>query len=124
MGIFSFSETPARSGLTAAVQAVAAWWLPAQNTLNQYCAAAGHRPAPGQLALPFGSASPSMRLHLVSAKAGKTGSRISPSHRLKVVREFDSAISPACTGRMVLSGRMADVCAELDRMAQRETAAR
>jgi hypothetical protein len=33
------------------------------------------------------------------------------------VREFDSAISPQCAGRMVISGRMADVCAELDRMA-------
>lgn len=45
----------------------------------------------------------------------------SPS-RLRVVREFDSNVSPSCAGRMVISGRMADVCAELDRMAQREAA--
>jgi hypothetical protein len=42
--------------------------------------------------------------------------------RLKVVREFEAGISPSCAGRMVISGRMADVCAELDRMAQREIA--
>ena len=36
---------------------------------------------------------------------------------LRVVRESDSAISADCAGRMVISGRMIDVCAELDRMA-------
>ncbi|CDS55234.1 hypothetical protein [Polaromonas sp. CG9_12] len=35
---------------------------------------------------------------------------------LRVVRESDAAIQPDCAGRMVISGRMADVCAELDRM--------
>jgi hypothetical protein len=38
------------------------------------------------------------------------------------VREFDANVGPACAGRMVISGRMADVCAELERMAQREAA--
>lgn len=42
--------------------------------------------------------------------------------RLRVVRELDSAVSPDCAGRMVISGRMADVCAELDRMALHGTA--
>lgn len=42
-----------------------------------------------------------------------------PSSRLRVVRESDAAISPDCAGRMVISGRMADVCAELERMALR-----
>ena len=41
---------------------------------------------------------------------------------LRVVRESDSAIRPDCAGRMVISGRMADVCAELDRMALRAAA--
>ena len=41
------------------------------------------------------------------------------SASLRVVREADSAIASDCAGRMVISGRMADVCAELDRMAQR-----
>ncbi|MDB5843216.1 MAG: hypothetical protein JWP79_526 [Polaromonas sp.] len=41
---------------------------------------------------------------------------------LRVVRESDAAIQPDCAGRMVISGRMADVCAELDRMAMQATA--
>jgi len=40
--------------------------------------------------------------------------------RLKIVRQFEPGVGPACAGRMVISGRMADVCAELDRMAERE----
>ena len=39
--------------------------------------------------------------------------------RLRVVREFDSTVSSDCAGRMMISGRMADVCAELDRLALR-----
>ena len=42
---------------------------------------------------------------------------------LRVIRESDSAIGAECAGRMVISGRMADVCAELDRMALRADAA-
>jgi hypothetical protein len=42
--------------------------------------------------------------------------------RLKIVRAFEPGVSPSCAGRMVITGRMEDVCAELDRMAQRETA--
>jgi hypothetical protein len=38
--------------------------------------------------------------------------------RLRVVREHDAAVSPACAGRMTISGRMSDVCAELDRLAR------
>ena len=40
--------------------------------------------------------------------------------QLKIVRQFEPGVGPACAGRMVISGRMADVCAELDRMAERE----
>ena len=38
--------------------------------------------------------------------------------RLRVLREFEPGTSPACAGRMVITGRMADVCAELERMSQ------
>jgi len=41
---------------------------------------------------------------------------------LRVVHESDAAIGAECAGRMVISGRMADVCAELDRMALRAAA--
>ena len=44
-----------------------------------------------------------------------------PSRRpLRVVRVMDSCHAPASAGRMVISGRMADVCAELDRLAASE----
>jgi hypothetical protein len=42
---------------------------------------------------------------------------------LRVVRAAEPLRAPASAGRMVISGRMADVCAELDRLAALETAA-
>jgi hypothetical protein len=41
---------------------------------------------------------------------------------LRVVRVVESGQTRASVGRMVISGRMADVCAELDRLAAREAA--
>ncbi len=41
---------------------------------------------------------------------------------LRVVRVVDAGQSCGSVGRMVISGRMADVCAELDRLAAREAA--
>ena len=49
--------------------------------------------------------------------------RRNPSRPLRVVRVAEPFHVPANAGRMVISGRMADVCAELDRMAAIETAA-
>jgi hypothetical protein len=43
---------------------------------------------------------------------------------LRVVRVVESGQSAAQVGRMVISGRMADVCAELDRLAACEATAR
>ena len=45
-----------------------------------------------------------------------------PSRPLRVVRVAEPLRGPASAGRMVISGRMADVCAELDRLAALETA--
>ena len=41
---------------------------------------------------------------------------------LRVVRVVESGQARSSVGRMVISGRMADVCAELDRLAAREAA--
>lgn len=41
---------------------------------------------------------------------------------LRVLRVVDACHGPASAGRMVISGRLADVCAELDRLAEREAA--
>jgi hypothetical protein len=40
---------------------------------------------------------------------------------LRVVRVLEACSGPASAGRMVISGRMADVCAELDRLAALES---
>ena len=47
-----------------------------------------------------------------------------PTRPLRVLRVVDGPQPPADAGRMVISGRMADVCAELDRLAAQETASR
>lgn len=39
---------------------------------------------------------------------------------LRIVRVLDAGDMGNSVGRMVISGRMADVCAELDRLAERE----
>jgi hypothetical protein len=42
---------------------------------------------------------------------------------LRVVRVVEASRMPASAGRMFISGRMADVCAELDRLAALEARA-
>jgi hypothetical protein len=43
-----------------------------------------------------------------------------PIHRVRVVRNVDSTLPADRAGRMVVSGRFADVCAELERLAATE----
>lgn len=53
---------------------------------------------------------------------------IVPSHLcpapLRVLRVVETGVHADCSGRMVISGRMADVCAELERLAAREASSR
>ncbi|WP_394756246.1 hypothetical protein [Rhodoferax sp.] len=56
-----------------------------------------------------------------------TGKRATPSHAsahrpLRIVRVMEAGQASTQVGRMVISGRMADVCAELDRLAACEAA--
>jgi hypothetical protein len=44
-----------------------------------------------------------------------------PVRRLKIMREFEPGMGRSQSGRMAISGRMSDVCAELDRIAQHDT---
>lgn len=46
-----------------------------------------------------------------------SASRLPPKH-LRIFREHDLDVAPHCAGRMVISGRMKDVCAEIDRLAR------
>jgi hypothetical protein len=68
-----------------------------------------------------------MRLHTTGGRAHVAWP---PAHRLgaarrplRVLRVVDDGHAPCTAGRMVISGRMADVCAELDRLAALEAAA-
>lgn len=51
-----------------------------------------------------------------------TGQIIKGQKPLRVVRVVEAGQARTSVGRMVISGRMADVCAELDRLAAREAA--
>jgi hypothetical protein len=90
------------------------------------------RSAPQTSAAVFFPAPPSARpaelavMPLVSEPAPHTRSRATSRSRnranlpLRVVRVMDNDHASAHGERMMISGRMADVCAELDRMAERE----
>ncbi|MDQ6882155.1 MAG: hypothetical protein M3150_08690, partial [Pseudomonadota bacterium] len=56
------------------------------------------------------------------AGAGRA-SALAPRRPLRVLRVVDTCHGPSAAGRMVISGRMADVCAELERLAALETVA-
>jgi hypothetical protein len=101
-----------------------ATWL-AQPTSTKPLVPPANAPLAHQrLTLPFARTNNSHRKQAVgrvsSFKSAAFDSKEPAVSRLRIVREQDAAVSPACAGRMTISGRMADVCAELDRMAQRE----
>ena len=55
-----------------------------------------------------------------STLSDQKNGKLKSSARLKVVHRFDGSIEMVCAGHLVISGCIADVCAELDRMAQYE----
>lgn len=58
-----------------------------------------------------------------NAPIGINGRPAHASHQraLRVMRIAEQGDAPSCAGRMVISGRMADVCAELDRLVALES---
>ena len=64
--------------------------------------------------------SPSVTPRAASAHA----MRHQPRSPLRVIRVVEAGQASALAGRILMSGRMADVCAELDRMVEREAAMR
>jgi hypothetical protein len=97
MGIAMFTF----GGLLAPLQGLVGWFM-------------GPAPAP---------AIKSVATHAIPARAAATFRPQTRPHRpLRVLRVVDGAHAPAIAGRMVISGRMADVCAELDRLAALEAA--
>ena len=58
--------------------------------------------------------------NLQSIQSEPKNNKLKSSTRLKVVHRFDGSIELVCAGHLVISGCIADVCAELERMAQYE----
>lgn len=71
---------------------------------------------------PRSSSPDARRTRCVSAQAPRRH-HDRPGRALRVVRVLESSHAARGAGRMVISGRMADVCAELDRLAALEAAA-
>lgn len=124
MKIISLSNVAAQPFWSAPVQALAPWISRLRNSLAHttdlpamHCNAQSlHKP----VVTCMQTASNDSIFDLGLSMPVQPSSRVFPCSSkisLRVVRESDSAIRPDCAGRMVISGRMADVCAELDRMA-------
>lgn len=77
----------------------------------------GRRPA---AARGFTQARPAAAGSATCARQPSPSAKVRP---LRVVRVVEPQEPRTCAGRMVISGRMADVCAELDRLAAIEAAA-
>ena len=124
MRIISFSHAPMQAFWTAPVQALAPWITRIRHSFGHSAVSSlTHRSAgaaPSSF-LPCSAVASNDAIFDVPAEMADLP-RIplfqEPARStLRVVRESDAAIKPDCAGRMVISGRMADVCAELDRMA-------
>lgn len=124
MRIISFSPAPMQAFWTAPVQALVPWITRIRDSI-------AHGAVRSMALRSAGSTPPSLMPHTATASNDaffKIRPEIAESRCislpqestrsvLRIVRESDAAIRPDCAGRMVISGRMADVCAELDRMA-------
>ena len=115
MGIARFSPQFGRAaGLTmllAPIQALAALFVPARPVMAHI------RPALSPALGCRVSINSYKTLKRPDVQPAKTNIADIPVHRLKIVRQFEPGASRSCAGRLVISGRMADVCAELERMA-------
>ena len=124
MKIINFSNVPVQPFWSAPVQALAPWINRLKNSLTH--AAEWPAALSSPKLLPTQTASNDSIFDLEPQAVVQPSSPdllASSSISLRVVRESDAGIRPDCAGRMVISGRMADVCAELDRMALRAAAA-
>jgi len=121
MGIAGFSRSPVLLALLSPFQALASLLQPAPAAARSPVLPTPRRSPGANRPLSVKEAASSVRpASSMAKKPCQTVAKAASPRRLKIVREFEAGINPSCAGRMVISGRMADVCAELDRMAQRE----
>ena len=102
-------------GVMASVQGLWRWFtaapVPSKSTLSD----TGHQTTK----LSVNSVTNISRCGTVGRRAAGTSPVARP---VRIIRVLEASQAPAQAGRMVMSGRMADVCAELDRLAAREAA--
>ena len=99
------------SSLFAPLHGIISWFMPAAPQLHVQALKPAFRPkclqTGVQSALQSGNDTPRV-------------ARTCAQRPLRVLRVVEPNHTPASAGRMVISGRMADVCAELDRLAALE----
>ena len=98
----------------APLQGLLRWLTPTVTPLGQAAVQPRATPATGMNTLPACQRRPSRR--------DAAPSRLVQRRPLRIVRIMEAGQTPAQVGRMVISGRLADVCAELDRLAACEAA--
>jgi uncharacterized protein YfaP (DUF2135 family) len=108
--------------LIAPLQAVVLFFAPHAGAFKPTSARSPVRsqapvPAGTQSGAAQGSAS---RVSRITYPQSRSAVAAKPIHRVRVVRNVDTSLPADRAGRMVVSGRFADVCAELDRLAASE----
>jgi hypothetical protein len=97
--------------MNSAWSATCALWSPLHKLLRRLSSAASQRPVVQVSSLACGNST-----------AALVRSKHPVQRPLRVVRVMEAGQPRSQVGRMVISGRMADVCAELDRLAACEAA--
>lgn len=109
--------------LIAPLQAVVLFFAPHAGAFKP---ASARMPLRAQAAVPVGKvadaapANSAVRASRITYPPSRQPILVQPIHRVRVVRNVDSSLPADRAGRMVVSGRFADVCAELDRLAALE----
>jgi hypothetical protein len=125
MGMALFSHTVAITGWASALHGLKDWLAAGKSQAQHHTAAtaASYRelqaPAARNACATSRPARPAVSVQPFAHSPVRPTQRVA-SRPLRVVRVVDTAsaaASAASAGRMVISGRMADVCAELDRLA-------
>ena len=106
----------ALSDLFTPFQSLAHRWLPARRTRRHHAA-----PVELEADLRYVQVRPSQTHAPATAAERPARSAARPSRPLRVMRVAEAG-QPRASGRVLLSGRMEDVCAELDRLAALEAA--
>ncbi|MFZ4286681.1 hypothetical protein [Variovorax sp. HJSM1_2] len=125
MGMALFSHSVAMTGWASALHGLKDWLAAGKSQAQRHtlATAASYRelqaPTRSACSTPNRVARPAAGIQPFAHAPARATPRAA-ARPLRVVRVIDTASAAASAGRMVISGRMADVCAELDRLAATE----